>query len=268
MSTIHLDPPRVAADRLPPVVTVVSPKGGSGKTAIASNLALALAQRTPSVLVDLDTYTGDVEWAFGVRPAFRLHDVTRRFREDASTELEGMFTPYGAQLSLLCGPDSHIAADGVYAADMRTINHRLLALNRPVVFDTSPGLSDFTVDAMETASRVLLVTTTDVASVQAARKLLDTMRVLHLPTERVSLAINRSTARWGLSVNDVEERLGLPVSLNIPDSSQMEVSLNAGTPLLDAHPESHIADSVQSFADSLLGITLGKRMSFWWKRKL
>jgi pilus assembly protein CpaE len=267
MSTT-MDPQRVAADRLPPIVTVVSPKGGSGKTAIASNLALAFAQRTPSILVDLDTYTGDVEWAFGVRPAFRLHDVARRFREDSATELEGMFTPYGAQLALLCGPDSHIAADGVYATDMRSVNQRLFSLNRPVVFDTSPGLSDFTVDAMEMASRVLLVTTTDVASVQAARKLLDTMRVLNLPTERVSLAVNRSTARSGLSMTDVETRLGFPISLNIPDNSLIPASLNAGTPLMDSHPESHISDSVQSFADSLLGVTLGKRMSFWWKRKL
>ncbi|NDF82110.1 MAG: tyrosine-protein kinase family protein, partial [Actinobacteria bacterium] len=77
---------------LPPVVAVVSPKGGSGKTAVASNLALAFAQRMPSVIVDLDMYSGDVEWAFGVQPTYRIHDVARRLREDSSTELEGMFT--------------------------------------------------------------------------------------------------------------------------------------------------------------------------------
>ncbi|NBV82107.1 MAG: tyrosine-protein kinase family protein, partial [Actinobacteria bacterium] len=107
--------------RLPPVVAVVSPKGGSGKTAVASNLALAFAQRTPSVLVDLDMYSGDLEWAFGVQPAYRIHDVARRLREDGSSELAGMLTARGANLSLLCSPDSHIAADGVLPTDMSTI---------------------------------------------------------------------------------------------------------------------------------------------------
>jgi pilus assembly protein CpaE len=251
---------------LPPIVAVVSPKGGCGKTAIASNLALAFAQRTPSVLADFDVYSGDSEWAFGVQPAYRLHDVARRLREDSSSDLDGMFTPHGSNLSLLCSPDSHIAADGLLATDMSTITRRLTDLQRPVVLDTSPGMSDFTLDAIEAASRVVLVTTTDVASVQAARKLLDTMSALRLDTGRVALAVNRSTSRTGLSATDVEHRLGYAASLKIPESKHIAEGLNAGRPIVEAHPESQISGDICSFADSLLGVTIGKRFSFWWKR--
>ncbi|MFM2181009.1 MAG: hypothetical protein RIR54_303 [Actinomycetota bacterium] len=252
--------------RLPPVVAVVSPKGGSGKTAVASNLALAFAQRTPSVLVDLDMYSGDLEWAFGVQPAYRIHDVARRLREDGSSELAGMFTARGANLSLLCSPDSHIAADGVLPTDMSTITQRLVDLQRPVVLDTSPGMSDFTLDAIEAASRVVLVTTTDVASVQAARKLLDTMAALRLDTGRVNLVANRVTSRTGLSVADVEHRLGYQAVLKIADSRHVAEGLNAGRPIVESHPESQIAGDFSAYADSLLGVTIGKRFSFWWKR--
>ncbi len=251
---------------LPPIVAVVSPKGGSGKTAIASNLALAFAQRTPSVLVDLDMYSGDLEWAFGVQPAYRLHDVARRLREDASSELDGMFTSRGANLSLLCSPDSHIAADGVLGSDMSSITRRLVDLHRPVVLDTSPGMSDFTLDAIESASRIVLVTTTDVASVQAARKLLDTMSALRLDTGRIALVVNRSTSRTGLAVSDVEHRLGYAATLKIPDSKHVAEGLNAGRPIVESHPESQISGDISGFADSLLGVTVGKRFSFWWKR--
>ena len=251
---------------LPPVVAVVSPKGGCGKTAIASNLALAFSQRTASVLVDFDVYSGDLEWAFGVQPAYRLHDVARRLREDSSSELDGMFTSRGANLSLLCSPDSHIAADGLLANDISTITRRLTELQRPVVLDTSPGMSDFTLDAIEAASRVVLVTTTDVASVQAARKLLDTMAALRLDTGRVALAVNRSTSRTGLGVTDVEHRLGYAATLKIPESKHVAEGLNAGRPIVEAHPESQISGDISDFADSLLGVTIGKRFSFWWKR--
>jgi pilus assembly protein CpaE len=251
---------------LPPVVAVVSPKGGSGKTAVASNLALAFAERTPSVLVDLDMYSGDLEWAFGVQPAYRLHDVARRLREDSSTEMAGMFTSRGMNLSLLCSPDSHIAADGVLPTDMATITKRLVEIHRPVVLDTSPGMSDFTLDAIEAASRIVLVTTTDVASVQAARKLLDTMQALRLDTGRVALAVNRATSRTGLNVADVEHRLGYAATLKIPDSKHVAEGLNAGRPIVESHPESQISGDICAFADSLLGVTIGKRFSFWWKR--
>lgn len=251
---------------LPPVVAVVSPKGGSGKTAVASNLALAFAQRMPSVIVDLDMYSGDVEWAFGVQPTYRIHDVARRLREDSSSELEGMFTSRGAYLSLLCSPDSHIAADAVSGLDMAAITQRLVELNRPVVLDTSPGMSDFTLDAIEAASRIVLVTTTDVASVQAARKLIDTMHALRLDTARVALAVNRFNSRTGLDVADVEHRLGYATSMRIPESRHVAEGLNAGRPIVESHPDSQAATSILGFADSLLGVTLGKRFNFWWKR--
>lgn len=250
---------------LPPVVAVVSPKGGCGKTAIASNLAAAFAARMPAVLADLNMYSGDIEWCFGVRPAYRIHDVGRRLREDPTTELAGMFSLYGGSLSLLCGPDSHIAADGVTAADMAAITSRLISLQRPLVLDTAPGMSDLTVDALEVASHVWLVTNTDVTSVHAARKLLDTMRALRLDATRVSLVINRSTAKSGLGVDDIERRLGFGALLHVPDSRLVAEALNSGRPLVDSHPGSPIAREFARVSDSLLGVQHRKRRAFWKK---
>lgn len=258
--------PAALTDRLPPVVSVVSPKGGSGKTAVAANLAMAFAQRTPTVLMDLNLYSGDVEWAFGIQPDYRLHDVARRLREDRSTELEGMFTSADDHLSLLCSPDSHIAADGVLPSDVGTITKRLMSLNRPVVIDTSPGMSDFTLDAIELSTHVMLVTTTDVASVQAAHKLLGTMQAVHLDTGRVALTINRTTARSGLSIGDVEQRLGLPAKLKIPESRLIAQGFNSGYPLMETHPESHIAGDFTAYAERLLGLEPATRPNPWWRR--
>lgn len=256
----------VSAGHLPPVVAVVSPKGGSGKTVIATNLALAFAQRTPTVLMDLDLYSGDVEWAFGVQPDYRLHDVARRLREDRSTELEGMFTRHDHRLSLLCCPDSHIAADGVLPSDVGTITKRLIALNRPLVIDTSPGMSDFTLDSMELASHVLLVTTPDVASVQAASKLLDTMAAVHLDTSRVALVVNRSTSRTGLSTRDAETRLGMRATLSIPDDKILAAGFNSGYPLVETRPDCRIAGDLMAYAERTMGVQPATRPNQWWKR--
>lgn len=256
----------IEVDRHPPIVTVVSPKGGTGKTSVASNLATALSLRTPSVLVDLDLYCGDVEWAFGLHPAYRLTDVARRLREDSGTEIEAMLTARDGRLSLLCAPDSHISADGIVAADVSSITRRLVSLHRPVVFDTGPGMSDFSLDALEAATHVVVVTTTDVAAVQAATRLLDTTRVLRLDESRLALVVNRSTSTTGLGVADVEQRLGIRAVMQIPDSRHVTEALNTGRPIVESHPESHIAGDFIALADSMLGLAETRRRSSWWKR--
>ena len=250
-------------DRRPPVVAVVSPKGGTGKTAVATNLAAALAARMPSVLIDLDLYCGDVEWALGLHPTYRLNDVARRMREDTGTEISAMFTPYDERLSLLCAPDSHIAADDVLATDVSTMARHLLSLERPLVYDTSPGMSDFALDALESATHMVLVTTTDVSSVQAARKLLDTTAALHLESAERVLVLNRSTSRTGLSTSDVELRLGMETAMQIPDSRHMAEALNIGRPIVESHPDSHIAGDFISMANSMLGSETSTSGGFW-----
>jgi Flp pilus assembly CpaE family ATPase len=102
--------------------------------------------------------------------------------------------------------------------------------------------------------------------VQAARKLIDTMTALRLDTGRINLVVNRSTSRTGLGVADVEHRLGYAATVKIPESKHVAEGLNSGRPIIESHPESQIAGDISGYADSLLGVTIGKRFSFWWKR--
>lgn len=250
-----------------PVVAVVSPKGGTGKTAIASNLAVAFATRSPVVIADLDVYAGDVEWAFGLRPDYRLDDIMRRLRDDPDTDLTGMFTTYDTNLCLLCAPGSHLSADEISTVDLATIVSRLRSLHRPIVLDTAPGMSESTLDAVEVASTVVLVTTTDVAAVQAARRLLDTLATLQFDSSRVSLAVNRTTSRTGLAVSEVERQLGRNAALTIPESWHLAEGLNAGRPVVESHPDSHIAASFLALVDGLLGFSNTRRTPFW-RRKI
>lgn len=247
-----------------PVLAVVSPKGGNGKTTVAVNTAVALARRAPSVLVDLDVWAGDIEYALGEHPVHRLDDLVRKVAGGEPTDVDAMLTVHETGVGALCAPESPLVAGQLTARDTMAAVDRLVALDRPVVIDTGGGIGDLTVGALDLATHVLLVCGTDVSSVHAARKMLSAMAKMALATDRVRLVVNRSTSRLGLTLDDVVDVLGLPASLTIPESAAITIGANRGVPITASAPGSRVSRRFFGFADELLGVDASPTR--WWRQ--
>jgi pilus assembly protein CpaE len=238
----------------PPVVVVVSPKGGSGKTTVATNLAVAMsANSTAVVMMDLDVHFGDVEVALGLDPLYRLDDAV--LRSAGTGDMDHLLTPHRSGVAVLCSPSDPVAADHLDPDGVMQVLDRLVALGRPVVVDTSAGITEFTLGALDRASAVVVVSSTDVPSVRGARKLLDTMVPLGLDHSSVHLVINRSTARNGLTAADVESTLGLTAEARVPDDRALAAAMNAGAPLMASHPKATPSQVFARLAVSVLHAT-------------
>lgn len=241
-----------------PVVAVVSPKGGNGKTTISVNLAVAMARLSAPVIVDLDVHFGDVEYAFRLTPFHRLDGAVQSMRERPKDGIEHLLTPHPTTVSALCAPADPVAADYLSAGDVFAVVDALIELQRPIVLDTSGGISDLTLGALDRATETVIVCGTDVPSVQAVRKLLDTMGQLGMDRTSAHLVVNRSTARCGLSVRDVEQALGLEATLEVPEHASFAAGMNQGCPVTESDPGSSMAAPFVRFANLLLGIEKGK----------
>lgn len=250
----------------PPVIAVVSPKGGSGKTTVAVNMSVALARRSPTLLVDLDVYAGDVEYALGLRPELRLDDLVRRVSANEVGEVDLMLASHPSGVSVLCAPDNPVIADQLSPADTLTAIDRLIDLRRPVVLDTGSGVDSYTLGVLDRASHVLVVGGTDVSPVHAARKMIAVMSRTAIGTDRIHVIVNRAAPRLGLTIADVETALRRSVALTIPDLTAIRVCSNAGVPITVSAPDSRVSRTFFNFADELAGIGFAqsRRWPFGW----
>jgi pilus assembly protein CpaE len=235
------------------VVVVASPKGGVGKTTVATNLAVGLATAEPgsTVIVDLDVQFGDVASALALVPQHTLPDTVHGAASNDPLVLKTFLTPHPTGLHVLAGSDSPAAGDAVTAADVAQLLDTLSREFRYVVVDTAPGLSDLTLTALERATDLVLMGSMDVPGVRGLRKELDVLTELELVPDGRHLVLNFAGSSGGLAMADIEETVGAPLDLVLPRHDAALVATNTGVPLLQKGGKDPVTRGLQSLVERL-----------------
>ena len=239
----------------PRVLTVVSPKGGSGKTTIAANLAVQLAQNAPGevVLVDLDLQFGDVSNAFHLTPEHTIFDATRSSAVAENTLLKVFLTSHASGVYVLGAPFELTEADQITPEDVVGVLKRFRQEFRYMVIDTAAGIDDFAMAAIDHSTDLIALSATDVPSVRAVRKQLDALDAIGMNDAARHFVLNRADAKVGLEIADIESTVGLPIDVQVPSSRAVPLSINIGEPVSFAEPRSMVASSFGALAAHITG---------------
>jgi pilus assembly protein CpaE len=216
------------------VVAVISPKGGVGKTSIATNLTIGIAEKHPMdvVLVDLDLQFGDVASVLDLAPEATMEDALSPAAAADTLVLKTMLTVHPAGFHVLCGSDSPAANEHVAAPQIHRLLAQLASQFSHVVIDTAAGLDEPTLAALELSDSAILVSTMDVSCVRGMRKELELLGHLGLLPETRTLALNLADRQSGMKVKDVEAVVGMPVDVVIPRAPEVQLAANQGKPLM------------------------------------
>jgi pilus assembly protein CpaE len=232
------------------VIAVLSPKGGAGKTTVATNLAARLALSSPGrvAIVDVDLQFGDVASALGLGPQATVADAARLGSQLDSTALKVFLEPHSSGLYALVGPHFPAEADEVTSEVVGRIIDLLAAEFDYVVLDTAAGLDEYTLAAAERADDLVLVCVTDVPSVRGLRKALDAIDLLGMTKARRHLVLNRSDDKVGLSAADIEATIGVAVEASVPTSRSIQIAVNQGMPVVQSDPKSPAGKAMTNLA--------------------
>jgi pilus assembly protein CpaE len=253
------------------IITVLSSKGGSGKTMVSTNLAVGLAKVAPGrvVLVDLDLQFGDVAPTMQLVPQSTIADVATDGLRIDGTAVKMLLEPHPAGLYALCAPHTPVEAEDVNPAAVGHVLDLLAEDFDFVVVDTAAGLDEYTLAAVERSSDLVLVGATDVPSVKGLRKAIAALDQLGMTAQRHFL-LNRADARVGLNVRDIEATVGLPVEVAVPSSRSVPVALNQGSPVLESDPHSPAARPLHELVATLAQATSptpARSGGFWSRRR-
>ncbi len=223
-----------ASTRTGSVIGVFSPKGGVGKTTIATNIAIGLGKIAPMsvVIVDLDLQFGDVASGLGLDPEHTITDAVSSAASEDTLVLKAFLTVHPAGIYAVCAPKNPVEADHVTAAHVARLLEQLATEFRYVVIDTAPGLPELGLTAMELCTDVVWVSGMDIPSIRGLRAGIDILKQLGILPAYRHVVLNMADSKSGLTIQDVEATIGAPVDVSIPRSTAVAYSTNLGIPVL------------------------------------
>jgi pilus assembly protein CpaE len=236
------------------VISIYSPKGGTGTTTIATNLAVTLKSDDDTiVLVDGNIQFGDVAVFLNEQGRNSIIDLAPRADELDPEIIEEVLIDHKASgLKVMASPSRPEEAEDVSGEAFTKVLDYLRQMFSYVLVDTATGLTDVTLSIIDASDLILLIATQDIPAIKNARLFLDLMDIMKVPRERILLVMNRYDKRVGITAEKVSENFKHPVSAVLPFEDRVVVpSVNRGVPFMLGDRKWPVARSYLSLAETV-----------------
>jgi len=235
------------------VITIYSPKGGSGCTTLATNLAVCLnSEETSVVVVDANLQYGDVAVFLNEQGKFSILDLTPR-ADELDPEIINNVTIKHAQsgVRILAAPMKPEQSDSVTGEQFSQVIRYLREMFSYVIIDTASALTNITAAAIDNSDLLILITTQDIPSIKNSRLFLDEIDALGFDRKRIVFVMNKFDKRIGITPEKVSENLKQEITSVIPFEERVIVSVNRGIPFILIDKSRPLSRSFQALADAI-----------------
>jgi len=215
------------------VIAVFSPKGGTGCTTIAINLAVSLAKRGHSTaLVDASLQFGDVSVMLNLRTMTSLADLGGNEEIDSDL-ISSVVQVHRSDLNVLLAPPRPEMADVVTDEVLKNLVINLRHSYDFIIVDTPSVLDEKALAVLDEADRIILVTQQSLTSLKNVSRFFDLTESLDYAPQKVWLVVNRASNKSNISVKDVGDTLKRSIFMVIPrDDVAVDAAADKGVPLV------------------------------------
>lgn len=236
------------------VIMVYSPKGGTGATTVAINLAIALHNKeTPVGVLDVNLQYGDIAVFLNEQVRYSILDLAPRVDEiDKELLEEVMITHAPTGVKILAAPTRPEYAENITADQVAKIIRFMRRRFSYIIVDTSSTLTDSVLAVLDETDLLILVITQEIPSIRSARIFLDLIDGLKFGRQRVILTMNRYDKRIAITPERVGENFKQEVLAVVPLDERVVVpSVNRGVPFIMKDKSRPVARSILSLAEAV-----------------
>jgi pilus assembly protein CpaE len=236
------------------VVSVFAPKGGVGKTTIAFNLAVALAQHEArTVLIDGSLQFGDLRALLKV-PVDAPSILDLPTDRIAESDLSDVLWRDPSGIDILLAPPRVEMAEMVTPRDVDKILSLLRRVYNAIVIDMSSAISDINLSFLDASDTIVEIVTYDSTTIHNTIAMADTFRSIGYPASKVRYLVNRADSAGGIEADDLNRALGrVPEHRVVSDGQLVVRSNNEGVPFVLADANAQVSQDVVRVAGELLG---------------
>lgn len=229
------------------LISIYSPKGGTGVTTLAINLAIALQDSEEAVaLVDGNIQYGDVSLLMNEIPKFSILDLVSRIYElDTRVVEDVMLLHKSSGIHILPAPPRPELAEKVEGEHFTMILDYLRQIFKFVIVNTSSFITEPCLAALEGSDLVVLVTTQEISAIRNTHAFMSIWDSLGRSKDRLMLVLNRYVKSRNITPDKISTSMGLPVALTINEEEDLVFrSLNLGIPFSISEKGSEAAKTV------------------------
>ena len=187
-----------------------------------------------TLLVDLDLELGELSLVMGVQPRFNFVDLVQNFHRMDSGLLSSYIEQHSSGVHLLSAPFHPERTEAVSGEEIRRILHFLRQQYDYLVVDTPKSFAPTTFAAIDQSDAVFLIASLDIPSLRNIQRGLPMLkRALPRGEEQLRLVINRYQSEGDITLDDVENTIGLKVFGTIANDYEAVIgAINTGKPVV------------------------------------
>ena len=239
------------------IIVVYSPKGGTGCTMVATNLAVSLqSDECQVVIVDGNLQFGNVSIFFNESSKNHIGDLAPRVDELDNDVVEEVLIDHAdSGVKILAAPPKPEFAEEVTGEQFQQVLRYLRRLFPYVIVDATSALTEYTLSAFDVADLVVVISTQDIPSIAGTKMFLDLAHALGIPAANLVFVMNRYDKRINISPERIGESFKKKIDVVIPlDSRTVIPAVNRGIPFMvdskmNAMP---IGRALQTLADLIV----------------
>ncbi|MEM5774997.1 MAG: response regulator, partial [Anaerolineaceae bacterium] len=233
------------------IIVIYSPKGGTGRTTVATNLAIALQSTDKTCIVDGSLQFGDVAVFLNEQGKNTILDLAPRVDElDPEIVQEVMVTHAASGLDVLAAPPRPEYSEDVNGEQFTKLLQYLRQMYAYIVVDTTSYLTDTVQSALDIADVIILLTTQDIPAIKSINLFLGIADATGINRKRILFVMNRFDKRIAITPEKVGESLRQEISLAIPFEERIvPISVNKGVPFIVEQKTAPVSRSIFSLAD-------------------